>query len=312
MPELGQLVILLLVLLAAGAVVAGPLLWPGRTGVELPLVEEDTVGLALRHRIAVESLHDVEADRRAGSLDEQGYTTARAEAEERAALTLAALEAYRPVSAQSAVEALRGSRASRRVAGALGAGIVALVLVGSLLPAPLTLANGSVMNTQLAAQQAAEAARQEAITRLERSMAAEPDAAGLVQLANLYMQGGDTAGLQHAARLLIAAIALDPKSSDAYGLLITAYIRAGDYPDATAATGAYAKVAPGSPDIPFFRGLIAYQGSGNRAEAVRWFDAFLKAAPNDERVPMVRSLRAEAAGELPGGASGAAAPSQSP
>jgi cytochrome c-type biogenesis protein CcmH/NrfG len=312
MPDLGQLVILLVVLLGAGVVVAGPLLWPARTGVDMPLVEEDAAGLALRHRIAVESLHDVEADRRAGSLDEQGYATARAEAEERAALTLAALEASRSVSTRSAVDASRGSRASRRVAGALGAGIVALVLVGSFLPAPLTLANGTVVNTQLAAQQAAEAARQEAITRLEGSLATKPDAAGLVQLASMYMQGGDTAGLQRAARLLIAAIALDPRNSDAYGLLITAYIRAGDYPDATAATGAYAKVAPRSPDIPFFRGLIAYQSSGDRAEAVRWFDAFLNAAPNDARVPMVRSLRAEAAGELPGSASGAVGPSQSP
>ena len=311
MPDLLQLVILVLVLLAAGLVVAGPLLWPVQASVEPRLPEEDAAGLALRHRIAVESLRDVEADHRAGSLDEQGYELARAEAEERAARTLAALEAARPRTSGEGLLESRDAGSSRRLAGALGVGIVVLVLAGSLLPAPLTLANGTVVNAQLAAQQAAEAARQEAIKRLQASLATKPDAAGLVRLASLYMQGGDAASLQRAAQLLIAAITLDPKSSDAYGLLITAYIRAGDYVDATAATSAYAKVAPSSPDIPFFRGLIAYQGTGDRAEAVRWFDAFLKAAPNDERVPMVRSLRAEAAGQLPGGPSGSPAPSPS-
>jgi cytochrome c-type biogenesis protein CcmH/NrfG len=312
MPDLLQLVILVLVLLAAGLVVAGPLLWPVQASVEPPLPEEDAAGLALRHRIAVESLRDVEADHRAGSLDEQGYELARADAEERAARTLAALEEARPLRSGGAPGESRGSRSSRKIAGVLGAGIVVLVLAGYFLPAPLTLANGTVVNAQLAAQQASEAARQEAIKRLQASLATKANAPGLVQLANLYMQGGDAAGNQRAAQLLIAAITLDSKSSDAYQLLITAYIRAGDYVDATAATSAYAKIAPSSPDIPFFRGLIAYQGSGDRAAAVRWFDAFLKAAPNDERVPMVRSLRAEAAGQLPSGPSGSAGPSPSP
>lgn len=309
MPEVGQLLILLAVLLGAGLVVAAPLVWRGPGAPESTLIEDDASGLAVRHRIAIESLRDVEADRRAGSLDEQGYLAARADAEERAARTLAALEAAHPV-APAAATPTRGTWTSRRAAGTLGAGILALVLAGSFLPAPLTLANGTVVNQQLAAQQAAEAARQAAIKRLETSLAANPNARGLVQLANLYMEGSDAAGLAHAARLLIAAIALDPKSSDAYRLLITAYIQAGDYADAAAATGAYAKVAPSSPDIAFFRGLIAYQGSGDRAAAVRWFDAFLKAAPTDDRVPMVRSLRAEAAGELPGAES--IAPSASP
>ena len=299
MPDFGQLLVLLVVLLAAGFVVAGPILWPARTGVEPPAGEEDATGLALRHRIAVESLHDVEADRRAGSLDREGYEAARAEAEERAARTLAALEAA-PAQVPDAPNGLRATTSSRRVAGLVGVGIVALILLGSFLPAPLTLANRTVVNTQLAAQQAAEAARQEAIRRLETTLAAKPDAAGLVQLANLYLQGGTPAEVQRAARLLILAIGLDPNQSDAYRLLITAYIQTGDYKDATAATDSYAKVAPESPDIPFFRGLIAYQGSGDRAAAARWFDAFLKAAPDDPRAVMVRSLRAEAAGQLPG------------
>jgi tetratricopeptide (TPR) repeat protein len=299
MPDFGQLLVLLVVLVAAGLVVAGPILWPARTGVEAPAGERDATGLALRHRIAIESLHDVEADRRAGSLDREGYEAARAEAEERAARTLAALEAT-PAQAPDAPDGPRATTFSRRVAGLVGAGIVALILLGSFLPAPLSLANGTVVNTQLAAQLAADAARQEAIRRLETTLAAKPDAAGLVQLANLYLQGESSAEVQRAARLLILAIGLDPKQSDAYRLLITAYIQTGDYKDATAATDSYAKVAPKSPDIPFFRGLIAYQGSGDRVAAVRWFNAFLEAAPDDPRTVMVRSLRAEAAGLLPG------------
>ena len=299
MPDFGQLLVLLVVLLAAGLVVAGPILWPARTGVEPPAGEEDATGLALRHRIALESLHDVEADLRAGSLDSEGYEAARAEAEERAARTLAALEAA-PAEAPDASDGPPATHSSRRAAGLVGVGIAALILLGSFLPAPLTLANGTVVNAQLATQQAAEAARQEAIRRLETTLAAKPDVAGLVQLANLYLQGGTPAEVQRAARLLILAIGLDPKQSDAYRLLITAYIQTGDYKDATAATDSYAKVAPESPDIPFFRGLIAYQGSGDRAAAARWFDAFLKAAPDDPRTVMVRSLRAEAAGQLPG------------
>jgi len=308
MPEIGQLLILIIVLLAAGLVVAGPLLRPART-VEAPLGGEDIAGLALRHRIAVESLHDVEADRRAGSLDAEGYETARAEAEERAVRTMAALEAARAHASDAPNGPERTTSPSRRLTALVGAGILALILVGSFLPAPLTLANGTVVNAQLAAQQAAEAARQEAIRSLETTLAAKPDAAGLVQLANLYMQGGSPAEIQRAAGLLILAIGLDPRQSDAYRLLITAYIQAGDYKDATAATDSYARVAPSSPDIPFFRGLIAYQGSGDRVAAVRWFDAFLKAAPDDPRAVMVRSLRAEAAGLLPGAPSGSPTPS---
>ena len=118
--------------------------------------------------------------------------------------------------------------------------------------------------------------------------------------------------MQHAASLLILAVRLDPKQVDAYRLLVTAYIQAGDYKDATAATDAYATLAPTSADIPFFRGLVAYRGTGDRSAAIRWFDAFLKAAPNDPRAVMVRSLRAEAAGELPGAGGPTTSPGVSP
>jgi cytochrome c-type biogenesis protein CcmH/NrfG len=240
----------------------------------------------------------VEADRRAGSLDPDAYAVARAEGEERAARTRAALEAAEKDLPSPA--APRVARRSWRAAALIGGSLAALALIGTLLPAPVGLANGTVVNAQLAAQQQAEQERQAAIRQLEAQLAAKPQAAGLVQLAKLYLQGGTAGDYQHAADLLLLALRLDPKDADAYRLLITAYIQTADYVDATAATNAYAKVAPTSPDVPFFRGLIAYQGTGDRAAAIRWFDSFLKAAPDDARAAMVRSLRAEAAGQLPG------------
>jgi cytochrome c-type biogenesis protein CcmH/NrfG len=308
MPDLGQLLILLVVLLAAGAVVGAPLLRPASAEAGSPQRPDDDLGsLALRHRIAIESLRDVEADRRAGSLDPEAYAVARADAEERAARTRAALEAAEKDLPPP--EAPGVARRSWRAAALVGGSVAILALIGTVLPAPVGLANGTVVNSQLAAQQQAEQERQAAIRQLEAQLAAKPQAAGMVQLANLYLGGGTARDYQHAADLLLLALRLDPKDADAYRLLITAYIQTADYGDATAATNAYAKVAPVSPDVPFFRGLIAYQGTGDRAAAIRWFDAFLKAAPDDARAPMVRSLRAEAAGQLRGAS---ASPSSRP
>ena len=307
MPDVGGLLVLVAVLAVALGVVVGPLLRRSEESTTLPPAAEDLACLELRHRIAVESLRDVEADRRAGSLDAHGYRSARADAEERAARTLAALDAARREDGATRTVAAAAAGGARGVALAAGGSIAALILLASLLPAPLTLANGTVVNVQLAAQQRAEAARQHAIAELESKLAAKPEAAGLVQLADLYLQGGTSREVQRAANLLILAIGLDPKATDAYRLLISAYLHAGDYQDATAATDAYAKVAPGSSDIPFFRGLIAYRGLRDRNGAIHWFDAFLKAAPADPRAVMIRSLRAEAAGQLPGSTSSAAA-----
>ena len=99
---------------------------------------------------------------------------------------------------------------------------------------------------------------------------------------------------------LLALIGLEPDNASAYQRLITAYINAGDWVDARSATDAYADVVgEDDPDVPFFRGLVALRGDGDAAEAVRLFDRFLELAPDDPRTTMIRSLRAEAAGELP-------------
>jgi tetratricopeptide (TPR) repeat protein len=123
------------------------------------------------------------------------------------------------------------------------------------------------------------------------------DEAALSDLADAYLAGSSAEDLQRAALVLLALIGLSPDDPDPYGRLITAYIRAEDWPDATGATDAMAELDPDSPDVPFFRGLIAWRGEGDAAAAIDAFDAFLAAAPDDPRVPMIRALRAEAAAE---------------
>ncbi|MDP9270241.1 MAG: hypothetical protein M3P14_04595 [Chloroflexota bacterium] len=309
MPDLVTIIIWLVLGASAVAWVAGPLLT--RRG-DAPRVTDtagdDLATLTLRHRIAVETLRDVEADHRAGSLDDASYGDLRREAEEHSARTLAEVEAARRAGTPAVedVEIARLPRApagawtSRRIGVVIGAGLAVLIVAGLVAPQPFSLANATVVDQALAAAQAAQSDRQAEIARLRDQLVSQPnDAAAIIRLAALYQQGGTAADLRTSAQLLIFAIRLDPGSTEAYRLLITAYISAADYTDAAAATDSYAKVAASSPDIPFFRGLIALNGTGDHAAAVRWFDAFLAAAPSDPRAVMVRSLRAEAAGALP-------------
>ena len=300
MPDLGFVVILVLVLATAAAFVAWPLLV--KPGIAGSAVNDELATLVLRHRLAIEAMRDVEADHRAGSLDEAGYVRLRAEAEERAATTLAELERARGHAEQTPPSARehRPARQTRSLAGAIAGALAALLVAGLLLPAPISLANSTVVDEQLAAAQKAEQQRQAEISRLRDQLVAHPnDPATLVRLGKLYLDGGTANDERTAAQLLIFAIGLDPRNLDAYRLLVTAYVSSGDYTDASAATESLARIAPGSPDVPFFRGLIALQGEAKGAEAVRWFDAFLAAAPDDPRVPMVRTLRAQASGEVP-------------
>jgi cytochrome c-type biogenesis protein CcmH/NrfF len=199
--------------------------------------------------------------------------------------------------AGSARPGARSLRA-RRAAGGVAAGLVVALAAGYLLPEPYSLAAETVVNQPLAEAQAAEARRQADIDRLLAIVAADPeDAAALSDLADAYLAGSTPLDLQRAAFVLIALIGFDPDDPAPYGRLITAYVRAEDWSNAAAATDALAELAPGSPDIPFFRGLIAWQGRGDAQRAIAAFDEFLAAAPDDPRVPMIRALRAEAASD---------------
>lgn len=292
---MSEWLLLLVVGGAAGLAIGWPLLRRGPERVVGRGTADET--LAVRYRLAVEALRDVEADRRAGSLDEAGYAVQRAEAEAHAAATVAALEAAGPQPSQPGPPlALGGGRRGIGiVAGLLAIGLVA----GFALPEPIRLAERTVVNQPLADAIALEEARRDEIQALLTRIADDPrDVAALSALADTYLAGESRDDLQRAAAALLLVINLEPEDASAYRRLVTAYIRAGDWANARAAVDAYAGFAePDEPDIPFFLGLLALRGEGDAAEARRQFDRFLRLAPDDPRAAMVRGLRAEAAGD---------------
>jgi cytochrome c-type biogenesis protein CcmH len=188
---------------------------------------------------------------------------------------------------------------ARRLAVGAAVALVALLGIGFLLPEPFSLAAETVVNQPLAEAQAAEAARQAEIDRLLAIVSADPtDTASLSDLADAYLAGDSAEDLQRGASVLLLLIGLEPSDSDAYVRLISAYIRASDWTDAAAATDALEDIAADSPDVPFFRGLIAWQGYADAEAAIEEFDRFLEMAPDDPRVRMIRGLRQQAAAQL--------------
>ena len=281
MPEL---LLLLFGLVAAGAWVLRPL-WSAPASAS----DEEHDAALLRHRVAVEALRDVEADRRAGSLDDASYARQLAEAEGRAAETRAALE--QPVTAVAP--------RSRPAKGAavLAAGIVAAALLaGAVVPAS-GVANQTDINEGLAAAQATESAREERIGDLQTALAADPrDADTLSALADAYLAGSSQEDLVRAAVALQVLIDLQPDRADAYERIMTAYLRAGDYANARAAHDSYVELETADPvEAAFFDGLIALRGENDPARAEVAFDRFLELAPDDPRAGMVEGLRDEAA-----------------
>jgi tetratricopeptide (TPR) repeat protein len=280
MPDLAQLGLLVALGGVAAVVVALPLRQRRREAGHDWADEHEA--LALRHRIAIEALRDVEADRRAGSLDDAGYARQRAEAEQRAAATLAELEATDVTTPEPRPAAI-GVRRARRYAAFVGLLLAGLLLAGFFVPAPIGLANPTIDTRQ----QAIDAA----LARLKTN---PRDAGALSDLADVLASGDSYADMQRAATAYIALITLEPDNTGAYNRLITTYIRVADWKDASAPTDALAKVAPDSPEVPFFRGLIALQGSNDVATAREEFAKFEQLAPDDPRVPMVRSLVSQA------------------
>ncbi len=245
----------------------------------------------LRHRVALEALRDVEADRRAGSLDDAAYAAQLAEAEARAAITRAALDAAGPVPRS------RAASVPRAVPLAAAALIGGVLVTGSLVPA-LGIANRTVVNQELAAAEAAEDARQEQISELTAQLAASPDDTDtLSALADAYLSGSTEADLVAAANALQLLIALEPDRADAYERIIAAYLRAGDHANARAAHASYAELESADPvEVAFLDGLIALRGEGDSRAARAAFDRFLELAPDDPRASMVEALRDQASG----------------
>ena len=295
MPDLREWLLLLSVAGATALAVAWPLLGNRRSATSAANPEREA--LEIRHRVSLETLRDLEADQRAGLLDAASYAAQRAEAEARAAATLAELESVDPDAGPPA------RVGGRRVAAIVGAALGLLLLAGFAVPHPIGVAESTATNPALAQAVAQEDARQARIRALLDQLAANPtDAQALSDLADAYLAGSGADDLRNAGVALLALIGQEPDNASAYRRLITAYINAGDWPDATSATEAFAGVAgEDDPDLAFFRGLVALRGSHDTAEALRQFDRFLQLAPDDPRVTMIKSLRAEAAGDLPGG-----------
>lgn len=304
MPDAGQLIALLVVGGVVAAFIGAPLYRrasPGMAG------DDELEAAARRRDIAYAALRDLEADRGAGSLSETDYRRQRADGEERAAAALAALDAV-AASGDEAPAGSRGDRASSTTRGApavraaalVGALLAGALLVGFLLPHPVSLANPTRVDEALDAAIAAEEERRAEIERLLDHLAANPrDATAFSDLADLYLAGSTAQDLASAAAALLAVIQLEPENESAYVRLIGAYLRAGDYENAAAATDAFARLAPDSPDLALFQGIIALRHERDPAAAIEAFDRFLVLAPDDPRANMVRSLRAEAAGQLP-------------
>ncbi|MGH2462437.1 MAG: tetratricopeptide repeat protein [Candidatus Limnocylindria bacterium] len=303
MPDLGQVGLLILIGIPLALLIAHP--FAARGELESGPPDAQLEALALRRSIAYDALRDLELDFRTGSLTGRQYLSLREKAELRAAVALADLEAaasYADGATAAPAEARRW-RPGRRLAAGLAGLLAVVLLVGFVLPEPLSLANGTVVNEPLAQALAAEEARDAEIAWLQARLTTEeaPDPEVLSDLADAYLAGDSRDDLIKAALALLVLIQLDPDNESAHVRIISAYMRAGDYDDASRAADALEKLNPDSADVLFFRGLIALRGRGDRRAAVEAFDRFLEQAPDDPRAGMVRSLRAEAAGELPPG-----------
>lgn len=280
-----------ILLAAAFGLVGVAVLWPlwASRGAVSPVDDADDAGV--RHRVALETLRDIEADHRSGSLDDDAYAAQRAEAEAIAAATLDAVE-RRPERAPPRYDPRR-----RRLALAVAGTIGVVLLAGSLVEAT-GIANATVENPALAAGEAAEAARQDRIDALLDDLRADPrDVDALSALADAYLEGSTRDDLVRAAVALQLVIDLAPERNDAYERLMSAYLRAGDAPNARAVHDTYAQVEGADPvELAFFDGLIALRGEDDPEGAAAAFDRFLELAPDDPRASMIRVLRDEADG----------------
>jgi tetratricopeptide (TPR) repeat protein len=281
-----DLLLLLLGLGFAGAIVIAPL-W--RRDIA-PGADDEREAGELRHRVALEALRDVEADRRSGSFDDAAYAVQLAEAESRAAATRAALDSTDlsvPLPARARVQ-----RAALVAAGIIGA----LLVAGWAVPAS-GVANRTVTNQALAAEEAAEEARRDRIRELTADLAEDPqDADTLSDLADAYLAGSSTEDLATAVVVLQALLAIEPERNDAYVRTMSAYLRAGDAANARAAHNAYVELETADPvEVALYDGLIA-RAEGDAEGATAAFDRFLELAPDDPRAEMIRGLRDETGG----------------
>ena len=277
---MGELLLLILVAGTVALAVAWPLL-DAREPVAEPEPDPEREAAIVRHGLALEALRDIEADRRAGSLDDESYRLQHEEAEARAVRTLRALEGVTPEEeADAGQDPNPPPRRGWRLPALVGGVLALLLLAAFAAPPPFGIAEKD--------------SRLERIRQLTDTVSANPrDVDALAELSDLYLAGGTADDVSAALVSLVLMRDAAPQSRDANQRLVTLLVRTGLWDDADAATDRYADVVgEDDPDIPFFRGLIA-RGNGDTAEAVRQFDRFLDLAPDDPRAEMIRGLRDE-------------------
>jgi tetratricopeptide (TPR) repeat protein len=280
---MAEALMLTLAVLTVALAVAWPLLGSDEALSLAAAPDPEREALLVRHSLALEALRDVDADHRAGSLDEEAYRVQREEAEAHAADTLRALDEP-PADGDDGQPPPAASRMSRRAVAVIGGALALLLLVGYALPSPFGIAERD--------------ARLERIRVLTDAVAANSgDTAALAELSDQYLAGGTPDDVAAALASLLLLRNAEPASRDAHQRLVTLFIRAGLWEQATAAVDRFAEVVgDDDADIPFFSGLIA-RGMGDAEEAVRQFDRFLRIAPDDPRATMIQGLRdQEAAG----------------
>jgi len=284
MAELGLVAIGLAI---AAAWVLAPLRAAAATAAAPPVDEGD----AIRRRVALEALRDVEADHAAGLTDAATYAAQRAEAE---AVAVETTRAPAPLT--------RLTSPKTGQSAAVGAAVlIGIILVGGVAVPGTGLANATVVNQTLADAQAAETARQARIGELLGAVASNPaDAEALSDLADAYLAGSTAEDLIRAAAALQLLINADPDRPDAYERLMTAYLRVADHANARAVHDSYTELASADPvEVAFFDGLIALRGEGDPERALAAFDRFLALAPDDPRAAMIEGLRDGAAEDAP-------------
>ena len=289
---MGELLLLILVAGTVTLAVAWPLL-DGREPTADPEPDPEREAARVRHGLALEALRDIEADRRAGSLDDETYRAQREEAEAHAARTLRALEATEPSeerdgNVEAEYEPPPGRSRRWRLPALVGGVVTLLLLAAFAAPPPFGIAERD--------------ARLERIRQLTDTVSANPrDVDALGELSDLYVAGGTADDVSKALVSLVLMRDAAPRSRDANQRLVTLLVRTGLWDDADAAVDHYADVVgEDDPDIPFFRGLVA-RGIGDDEEAVRQFDRFLELAPDDPRAEMIRGLRDDLAQGADGG-----------
>lgn len=283
------------VVLLAGAVLAAVaaagVLRPFRAGV-VGEVEGWPDPLEDERDALLRSLRELEDDRRAGSLTEEGYRALRAETETRAVAVLRALEA-RDGDGRAAAElrdlrspAGDGAPGRRGRSGAAALLIVAAVAAGA---APLLW---SAVAERAPGQPITGSVGGGGLALFEERVRDHPDdLAARLDLGERYLAAGNVRG---AVEQYVAALEIDPRNAEAHAQLGFVLFRAGKPAEGLRAVDQALELDPGFALALFYRGAILLEGLDRPAAAAESLRDYLDAAPFGSFRDEARRLLVEA------------------